>query len=203
MKPYYVVTEEKIEAKAKSLLRALKSMTDLGKARVLDVGCGSGLSVLALSDLVESVYGIEPSDAMLKDARQNKRSFKPDARNIKFYKGDAVNMGGFSSSDQFDCVIYEYSFQFIQPIEDQIKTLDNASRLLKSNGIVVLKFPVRYTHPTLQPESPEFNPKKYAIATTNVESAREVILNYSKDHTKKLSLYQRSKDWNILVLRKH
>jgi ubiquinone/menaquinone biosynthesis C-methylase UbiE len=201
MKPYYSITEEKIETKKKSLLRSLKCVAELKDARFLDIGCGSGMSVLALSDMVGSVYGIEPSETMLRDARLNKRKFRPKARNIKFYKGDGVNMGGFSTADQFDCVIYEYSFQFI-PKDDQIKSMNNTARLLKPNGIVVLKFPVNYTHPVLQPDSSEFNPTKYAIAVKNVESARKVILNYSKDRTKKLSLHQRSKDWNILVLMK-
>ena len=54
---------------------------------MIDLGSGSGMDSFAWSHHVDSVYGVDPSERMLKRARKDKNKYFKDS-NIRFYKGD-------------------------------------------------------------------------------------------------------------------
>lgn len=90
---------------------------------VVDLGCGTGLSTLAWADFSDKVIGIEPSEDMLKIAK-NKTS-----ENVEFLKGFSHNTGLLSES--VDVVACSQSFHWMNPQE----TLKEIDRILKKSGI--------------------------------------------------------------------
>lgn len=92
---------------------------------VVDLGCGTGLSTLAWADFSDKVIGIEPSEDMLKIAK-NKTS-----ENVEFLQGFSHNTGLLSES--VDVVACSQSFHWMNPQE----TLKEVDRILKKSGIFI------------------------------------------------------------------
>lgn len=143
-KPYYKLNDKMIKYKKNYLTKTFKKkgLKNLNKLRVLDIGSGSGWMTIASAIIAKKgfVYGIEPSDAMLKDARNNKKIFIPKLNNIKFFKGNGIDLH-FKTKNQFDVILYINSLHFIKK-EDRIESLNLSNNLLKKDGLIIFEFPI-------------------------------------------------------------
>jgi SAM-dependent methyltransferase len=144
MEPYYKIDNKKIQYKKNSLTKIFKrhGLKNLSKLRVLDIGSGSGLVTISSAMIAKQgcVYGIEPSESMLKDARNNKKIFIPKLDNIKFFKGNGIDLH-FKTKNQFDVILYMNSLHFMKE-EDRIESLKLSNNLLKKNGVIIFSFPI-------------------------------------------------------------
>jgi len=144
MEPYYKIDNKKIQYKKNSLTKIFKrhGLKNLSKLRVLDIGSGSGLVTISSAMIAKQgcVYGIEPSESMLKDARNNKKIFIPKLDNIKFFKGNGIDLH-FKTKNQFDVILYMNSLHFMIE-EDRIESLKLSNNLLKKNGVIIFSFPI-------------------------------------------------------------
>lgn len=97
----------------------------LGKTpdRVVDLGCGTGLSTLIWKEHAKEVVGIEPSDDMRAVAEQKK------AENVRFEKGFGNKIP--LENESADAVICSQSFHWMEPKS----TLAEVNRILKPNGV--------------------------------------------------------------------
>lgn len=104
-----------------SELRALKQLLPQGK-KTLEVGIGSGIFAeqLGITD------GIDPSEGMLTLARQ---------RNLNVRKGVAEHLPYADAS--YDTVVFITSICFV---EDPVIAMQEAFRVLKTGGVLVLAF---------------------------------------------------------------
>ena len=144
MEPYYKIDNKKIQYKKNSLTKIFKrhGLKNLSKLRVLDIGSGSGLATISSAIIAKQgcVYGIDPSESMLKDARNNKKIFIPKLSNIKFFKGNGIDLH-FKTKNQFDVILYMNSLHFMKE-EDRMKSLNLSNNLLKKNGLIIFSFPI-------------------------------------------------------------
>jgi len=108
--------------------------------QVLDVGCGSGKYSMALSNLCESIIGIDLSPKMVENANNNKEIYK--VSNVKFYCEDWSNFDlskhGFNT--KFDLV-----FAHMTPAINSAETFEKLSKASKK--YCVLCKPTRRNDP--------------------------------------------------------
>lgn len=103
--------------------------------RILDVGCGTGVSTLALHrsfPVPPAVYAIDISESMLIKARQRCKEIP----GIFFFRGDAENLESYFR-DTFDAVFYMASI-FLMP--NFARTLSQACNLLVPGGVIAISY---------------------------------------------------------------
>lgn len=90
--------------------------------RIVDLGCGTGLSTLAWIGKCDNIIGIDPNEEMLSIARQK-------SKNISFIKAYSDNTA--LPDNSADIVICSQSFHRMNPMD----TLKEVNRILKPSGI--------------------------------------------------------------------
>ena len=90
---------------------------------VLDVGCGAGLSTIALKEIAENIIGVDSSESMIKSA------IKDD--NIKYFNYPAEYL---PFSHKFDLITLAGAINWI----DRSKFFLEAKNILNDEGIVVI-----------------------------------------------------------------
>jgi 2-polyprenyl-3-methyl-5-hydroxy-6-metoxy-1,4-benzoquinol methylase len=101
--------------------------------RVLDAGCGSGYGSHILSEVAESVTGIDIAAEAIECASKNySRS------NLSYLNVDATNTG--LPDQSFDMIV---SFEVVEHIPDPGAYLSELKRLLKPGGSLVISTPNR------------------------------------------------------------
>ena len=99
--------------------------------RILDVGCGSGMSTLALKNRFPEaeITGVDLSGAMLENARK----LLPDVQWIQRDCSESLEDLG-----QFDLV---FSNAFLQWLPDQENFIKNIRNCIKENGMLAMQIP--------------------------------------------------------------
>ncbi len=115
-------------------LRSLCSQ--LGKPRVLDLGCGTGWQLLDLTNVIDAGVGLDISPGMIAQARGNTAQ-SGEPKKFAFEVCDAET----ATPEKFG---YFNLVQFVGSLEhapDPGRQLSAASRLLESDGILVIIMP--------------------------------------------------------------
>jgi ubiquinone/menaquinone biosynthesis C-methylase UbiE len=108
----------------------IKSHLDYLKGRrILDLGCGTGIQALFLSDYVKEIIGIDISENLLEKARKKVLNRK----NITFQKADATKLP--FNDNSFEAII-SYG-ETISHIQDYEKAFEEASRVLEEGSIFI------------------------------------------------------------------
>ena len=106
-------------------------------ARVLDLGCGTGLNFRYMEERIGNqgfILGIDESFGMLREAKKCIKRNKWN--NIKLIQGDVTELAfSTKASEQFDAVIFSYLLTTIARYKEVI---DLALRVLKKGGRIVL-----------------------------------------------------------------
>ncbi|MCB0631855.1 MAG: class I SAM-dependent methyltransferase [Saprospiraceae bacterium] len=111
------------------LQQAIRYTRNEQDVRVVDLGCGTGISTLAWSGLAEDITGVEPSEAMLDFARR-KLSAQPGK--VSFLQAYADHLP--FSDQSIDIVSCSQSFHWMEPVS----TLKEANRVLRPGGVFVI-----------------------------------------------------------------
>ncbi len=104
-------------------------------ARVLDVGCGTGISTLALQKILSYspvIYAIDISESMLVQARQRCKGIP----GVYFVRGDAEKLSEYFN-EAFDGVFYTASIFLLPNFRESI---DQACRLIVPGGVLAISF---------------------------------------------------------------
>ncbi len=105
--------------------------------RALDFGCGVGRLVIPFGELAKEVVGVDISEAMLNEARQNCAA--RDVSNVILVKGDDhLSL----LSGEFNLINSVIVFQHI-PSARGITLIQRLLALLNDQGVIILQFPYR------------------------------------------------------------
>ncbi len=94
--------------------------------KALDVGCGAGLSTVALCEISNDVTGLDGSEEMIKVANNNNNN------NIEYILSNAEELP--FENDSFDMITVSGSINWI----DRSKFLPEALRVLKKDGWLIV-----------------------------------------------------------------
>ena len=115
--------------------RLCELIAPLEPARVLDVGCGTGISTLALHNILSYspvIYAIDISESMLMQARDRCKGIP----GIYFVRGDAERLSDYFN-EAFDGVFYTASV-FLLPNFRQ--SIEQACRLIVPHGVLAISY---------------------------------------------------------------
>jgi ubiquinone/menaquinone biosynthesis C-methylase UbiE len=96
--------------------------------RVLDLGCGTGTLALDIAPHVDSVHGLDYSEAMIRAAREKAADLAMD--HVHFECG-SLESGDYSEAS-YDAVM---SFYLLHLLEDLEQTLGEIHRILPPGGL--------------------------------------------------------------------
>lgn len=108
--------------------QALNYLNQPKANRVVDLGCGTGLSTKVWADVATTVIGLEPSQEMI-DIAKNKAN---PHHNIHYQTGYSNAMP--LEDNSIDIVACSQSFHWMEPQS----TLKEVDRVLKKNGVLVI-----------------------------------------------------------------
>jgi len=104
--------------------------------RILDVGCGTGISTLALHQALAgrspNIYAIDISERMLLRARERCASIP----GVYFIRGDAEKLSGYFK-EAFDAIFYTASIFLLPGFAESLR---QASHLLVPGGVLSISF---------------------------------------------------------------
>ena len=103
-------------------------------ARVLDVGCGSGIHMKLLAPRVREIVGLDLSEQMLSSAQSELE--KLDRRNWTLKLGDAQDLPFPDNS--FDWIVSMGLFDYVPSAE---RVLNECARVLRNPGYMVFGIP--------------------------------------------------------------
>ena len=136
-----------------SLRNALLSLGAQESNTVLDIGCGNGEYTFIIAQNAKSGVGIDPDEELIRSARENYK-----CKNIFFQVGRGESLD--FSSTSFDTVVFCQSFHHV-PLKFQSKALNEAWRVLKSNGFLLIIEPI-YLRGSLEEIECLYNDEKEA-----------------------------------------
>ena len=131
----------------------LDSIRPLKGATVLEVGCGTGCSTVALGEKGAKVIGIDVSEESIELAKE--RCAIHGIKDVEFKLIGAAQMGDAFDKNQFDHVIFFASMEHMTHRE-RVQAIQTAYELIRDNGIVsVVECPNRLwfkdTHTSFTP----------------------------------------------------
>lgn len=125
-----LISEERIEA-AKSGLKRLFPEGLSGKS-LIDIGCGSGLSMVAALRLgAESVYGIDLDPQSVETSNKVLSSYAADGR----WSVDQKSVFDLDGNEKYDIV---YSWGVLHHTGDMNRAIRRAASLVNSNGVLAI-----------------------------------------------------------------
>ena len=110
------------------------SFKNVSNAVVADIGGGTGLIAFELCKSVQRIYLIDPSDAMLQEARNKIRLL--ESQNVTIQSGSFENTG--LKDNSVDIVIsINGPFQALLDLESQKRALNEIYRILRPGGMLL------------------------------------------------------------------
>lgn len=124
----YIKAQKEVFSKREDLARKFitKSLGDIRGKKVLDVGCGAGVDVETYEKLGAEVYGIDSSEYMVKQAKEN----VSNPEKIFLQKMDSLQF----RSNFFDIVTGRFSMHYLEYFDNFY--LESA-RVLKKDGLMI------------------------------------------------------------------
>jgi SAM-dependent methyltransferase len=108
--------------------------------RVLDVGCGTGISTLALHQAIRgqssNIYAIDISERMLRRARERCKSL----RGVYFIRGDAEILSSYFK-ESFDAIFYTASIFLLPGFAESLRQACNLLVDVTGNDAIRKAFP--------------------------------------------------------------
>lgn len=132
-KAEFFETGEKDVARVMEIIRD-RIEPDFKMKRALDFGCGVGRIVLPLSQVADTVVGIDVSPSMLNEAQKN--ALAAGVRNVEFVQGDD-DLTGVTS--KFNFIHSKIVFQHI-PVRKGMRVFRRLLNVLEDGGVCALHF---------------------------------------------------------------
>lgn len=141
----------------------------LSHSQFFEIGIGNGRFGKLLGASVEHYYGIDIDKTYVKIARTN----IPKGARVSYRYGDALNI---PYRRKFDVLFYANSWHFISDFD---RALDEADRVLKPKGIIMILEPAEdskeWSDPRLRRDSKEFVPQLLRQKVVMLNEGRKAI----------------------------
>lgn len=124
--------------------------------RILDVGCGLGLSASLLASKGYEVTAIASSSALIEYAKKKYSGNSVDFRVSNYFDDD----NSIFVEASYDVLLFQESTQYLQPLDRAIK---KARYLLKDKGLIIIGDEVCYDS-SIKSETCVYLKKNYIIA---------------------------------------
>ncbi|MDI9348162.1 MAG: bifunctional 2-polyprenyl-6-hydroxyphenol methylase/3-demethylubiquinol 3-O-methyltransferase UbiG [Methylacidiphilales bacterium] len=112
----------------------VQKLIEIKNQKILDFGCGGGLSSESLAKLGAQVTGIDESEAMIDIAKKhNENQLLP----ITYLTTSSMNQVNFQTQEPFDCIVAFEVLEHISP-KELPQCLHNLSSILKPNGYLCI-----------------------------------------------------------------
>ncbi len=119
--------------------KALQLVGNVKDKKILDVGCGSGIFMIDFAKRGAYVIGIDYSQKMIDIARKELKHYKIPSNQYKLVQANATELPFKDQS--FDFILTTGLTDYLTDKQDQ-QFLEEASRVLKKNGTLIVSFPV-------------------------------------------------------------
>jgi phosphatidylethanolamine/phosphatidyl-N-methylethanolamine N-methyltransferase len=149
------------------ITRVVRSLGIPSGARVLEIGCGTGISFGAYPTNV-SVVGIDLADDMLVRARR--RIAANGWTHVRVQRGDAMALD--FPDDSFD---YVMAFHVISVVPDPIRMIREAQRVCRDGGAIVVINHFRSENPVLARMQRTIDPMTRRLGWTTLLRLGEVV----------------------------
>ena len=106
-------------------------------ARVLDIGCGDGLSTLRFAPLVKSVLGVDYIEGFVAAARESAR--RAGVSNVSFMRGDVLDLApARAAAGLVDVAVSIRCLINLNSWERQRQALDEIAACIRPGGLYLL-----------------------------------------------------------------
>lgn len=109
-----------------------KILKNMNNPKIIDVGAGCGKYSIYLSDKGYDVTAIEL-------VKHNLMTLKSKNKNVKAYQGNALNLSKFKDNS-FDMVLLFGPLYHLINMEDKLKALMEAKRIVKEGGYILISY---------------------------------------------------------------
>ena len=181
----------------------IHSVVPLKNARILEIGCGTGASTVAMAEQGAKVVGVDESDRALRVARTRCALHGVEA---EFFQANAVDLEKVANHEEFEAVIF---FAVLEHMtwEERCASLQAAWRVLRSGQhLIVIETPNRLWHTDYHTtDSPFFHwlPDEIAFAYsrfTKRETYNEIFREMSDEARVRFARWGRGVSYHDFVL---
>lgn len=124
----------RLEMDRKVIIPWLDNATALQDKRILEVGCGTGSSTIALAEQGAKISGIDIDEGALVVARERADVYGMD---VEFRTVNAQNLSSTFEATRFDLIIFFACLEHMT-ITERLHSLKDAWKMLPSGGLLVV-----------------------------------------------------------------
>lgn len=124
----------RLEAYREKYIPFLNSVKTLKGSTVMDVGCGTGASLVALAEAGAKVYGIDIDQGSLEVAKTRCELYKTP---VEMYLYPAPEINKFKTGVKFDFIIFNASLEHML-LEERLASLNAAWERLPKGGLICI-----------------------------------------------------------------
>ncbi|MFO8002564.1 MAG: class I SAM-dependent methyltransferase [Marinilabilia sp.] len=125
---------ERLESDRGTIVPWIDNATNLKRMRILEIGCGTGSSSIALAEQGARVTGIDIDEGALIVAKDRSDVYNVDA---EFKLLNAQQISGVFNDGEFDVIIFFACLEHMT-IAERLSSLRDAWEILPTNGLLVI-----------------------------------------------------------------
>lgn len=124
----------RLENDRREIIPWLDNSKDLSGQKILEIGCGTGSSSIALGEQQAEVTGVDIDKGSIEVAKEKAKVYK---LNIDFICGNSNKLKEFFKKGSFDQIIFFASLEHMV-LEERLNSLSDAWNLLNKGGLLTV-----------------------------------------------------------------